>query len=128
MEITIITQSDPAQNAMDLAVTPGDGSIEVSSGNVTLQGQQHVIGSLSFPVTSRSVPTVIFGYLVRDVTTGHMEHYVDEWVQDGFGTRKSFGRADTKQLVVYLFHLVLPADTVDLTSIDFTRWRIVAPS
>lgn len=125
MEQTITTFGDPSVNAMDLPVTMGNGTIEIGAGAIRFGGVPQDFTGASFEVTSRADPASVFGYLVKEA--GEFGVYFDECVQDGAHTPYIFQRGDTKELIAYLFHVVIPPNTTDVSGVDFKRWRIVAP-
>jgi hypothetical protein len=128
MEIVHTSWGRAAENMFDLSVELRGDAVHVGAGTTVLRGARHAFGGETIPIQRRSYDTSVIGYLVIDTDTGELVVFVDEHVQDGIDMPYIFGRDDRYRLEAHLFSFVVPANVIDLTSLDYNRWRILASS
>lgn len=114
---------------MDLAIDQvGSLDIVVRSGSLTLDGAAKSLASdETFTVTNRAEKATLMGYLVEDTTDGSIHTLIDEVIDNGVDDVYVFNRGDQYKLIAYLYRVVVPSNTSDLTNVAFTRYRIIAP-
>lgn len=125
METVLTTQSSGAHE-FDLPVTLQDTGVLVAGGPVRLRKVDYTAQEELITFPAREHATIVTGYLVLDTQTSLLELFVDEFVQDGISVEYVFERGDRYQALAHLFHFVIPPNTTDLSTLDYTRWRIIA--
>jgi len=115
-----LIQADPDQNDVAPTLVVSGLDITLPAGTYKIAGADRLV-ALDQTYTVTTDPTYdhsVKGFIVREIGTGDIVLLVDDVADDGLDAPCDLSSSETYELLWRLFHVAVPAGTVDLAGLS----------